>query len=41
LEAYQKEFSNFICDNPTSIKVSGHDEKIEVGPSGIAHEKEM
>ncbi len=34
LEVYQKNFLDFICGSLTSIKVSGQDEVIEVGPSG-------
>jgi hypothetical protein len=30
LEAYRMNFPNFIYGNPTSIKVLGHDEEIEV-----------
>jgi hypothetical protein len=36
LEAYQKNFPDFICGSPTSTKVSGRDEKTKVGPSGTA-----
>jgi hypothetical protein len=35
LEAYQKNFPNFIYGNPTSIKVLGQDEEIEAWPNGI------
>ncbi len=41
LETYQKNFPDFICDNPTSTKVLGHDEKIKVGPNGTAQEEEV
>ncbi len=41
LEAYQKNFSNFICGSPTSTQVLGQDEKIEARPSGIAQEEEV
>jgi hypothetical protein len=41
LEAYQKNFPNFIYFNPTSIEVSGQDEETEVGPSGIVQEEEV
>jgi hypothetical protein len=41
LEAYQKNFPNFICGNPTSTEVSGQDEETEVGPSEIAQEEEV
>jgi hypothetical protein len=34
LEAYQKNFLDFIYGSPTSTKVSSHDEEIEAGPSG-------
>jgi len=34
LEAYQKNFPDFIYGSPTSTKVSDHDEKIEAGPNG-------
>ncbi len=36
LEAYQKNFPNFICCSPTNTQVLGQDEKTEVGPNGIA-----
>jgi hypothetical protein len=39
LEAYQNNFPNFICGNPTSIKISSQDEEIEVGPNGIVQEE--
>jgi len=35
LEAYQKNFIDFICGCSTSTNVSSHDEKIETKPSGI------
>jgi len=41
LKAYQKNFSNFICGNPISIEVSGHDGKIEARTSGTAQEEEV
>ncbi len=41
LEVYWKKFSNFIYGCPTNTKVSGQDEEIEVGPSGIAQEEEV
>ncbi len=41
LEAYQKDFPNFICGSPTSIKALGQDEEIEVGPSGITREDKV
>jgi len=41
LETYQKKFLDFICGSPTSTKVTGQDEKIKVGPNGIAQEKEV
>ncbi len=41
LEAYQKNFTNFICGSLTSKDISGQDEKTEVGSSGIAQEVEM
>jgi hypothetical protein len=34
LEAYQKNFPNFICGSPTSTKVLGQYEETETGPSG-------
>ncbi len=40
LEAYQKNFSNFIYGNP-SIKVSGQDEETKARPNGTAHKEEM
>jgi len=36
LEAYEKNFLNFIYGNPTNIELSSQDEEIEAGPSGIA-----
>jgi hypothetical protein len=36
LEAYQKNFPNFICGSTISTEVSGQDEEIEARPSGIA-----
>ncbi len=41
LEAYQKNFPDFIYGNPTSKEVLGHDEGIEAGPNGIAQEEEV
>ncbi len=35
LEAYQKNFLDFICGNPISIEVSGQDEETKTGPGGI------
>jgi hypothetical protein len=40
LEAYQKNFLDFICGNPTSM-VLGQDEETKAGPSGIAKEEEI
>jgi hypothetical protein len=36
LEIYQKNFPNFICGSPISIKASNKDEEVEAGPSRIA-----
>ncbi len=41
LEAYQKNFLDFICGSPTSIEVSGQNEKIETWADGIAQEEEV
>ncbi len=41
LEAYQKNFPDFICDSPTSTEVSNQDEKTKVGPSGTTYEEEI
>jgi hypothetical protein len=41
LEAYQKNFLDFICGSPTSIKASGQDEAIEIGLSETTHEEKM
>jgi hypothetical protein len=41
LEAYQKNFLNFIYDNPTNTKVLGQDEETKARPSGIAQEEEV
>jgi hypothetical protein len=40
LEAYQKNFPDFICGSPISAKVPGHDEKTKARPSEIAQEEE-
>jgi len=34
-------FLDFICGNPTSTKVLGHNEHTKVGPSGIAQKEEL
>ncbi len=34
LEAYQKNFLDFICGSPTSIEVLGEDEEIKAGHTG-------
>jgi len=41
LEAYQKNFLDFICGNLTSTEVSSQDEEIKVRPSGIAQEEKV
>jgi hypothetical protein len=41
LEAYQKKILDFICGSPTSIKVSGQDEKTNAGPNGTTQEEEV
>jgi hypothetical protein len=41
LEAYQKNFQDFIYGNSTSTKVSGQDEEIEAGPSAKVEEEEI
>ncbi len=41
LEAYQKNFLDFICGSPTSTEVSGQNEKIETGANEIAQEEEV
>ncbi len=41
LEAYQKNFPDFISSSSTSTKILGQDEKTKVRPSGIAQEVEM
>jgi hypothetical protein len=41
LEAYQNNFLNFICGNPTSIEVSNQDEETEVGLNGTIEEEEL
>jgi hypothetical protein len=41
LEAYQKNVLEFICGNPTSIEVLGHDEENEIRLNGIAQEEEV
>ncbi len=41
LEAYQKNFPNFIYGSPTSIEVLGQDEETEARPNGIIHEEKI
>jgi hypothetical protein len=41
LEAYKKDFPNFICSSLTSTEVSSLDEEIEIGLSGTVHEEEV
>ncbi len=41
LEAYQKNFPNFIYRSSISIDLSGQDEDTEAGPSGTSQEEEM
>ncbi len=41
LETYQKNFLDFICGNPTRIKVLGQGEEIEAGLSGTFQEEEV
>jgi hypothetical protein len=41
LEAYQKNFPNFIFGSLTSVEVSGQDEENEARPNGITHEEEV
>jgi hypothetical protein len=41
LEAYQKNFPDFICGNPINTEVSGQDEEIKAGPSGTTKEEEI
>jgi hypothetical protein len=41
LEAYQMNFPNVICGNPTSTKVLGQNEETKARPNGIAHGEEM
>ncbi len=41
LEAYQKNFPNFIYGNLINTKVSGQDEEIKVRPNGIVKEEEV
>ncbi len=41
LEAYQKNFPNFIFGSLTSVEVSGQDEENEARPNGITHEVEV
>jgi hypothetical protein len=40
LEAYQKNFIDFVYGIPTSIKALGQDEETEVGPNGTVREEE-
>jgi hypothetical protein len=41
IKAYQKNFLDFICGSPTSIKVLNQDEEIEVGPNGTTQKEEV
>ncbi len=41
LEAYQKNFRNFICGSPTNVEVSDKDEKTKARPNGATQEKEV
>jgi hypothetical protein len=41
LEAYQKNFPNFIYVNPTSTKTLGQDEETKARPSGTIQEEEV
>jgi len=41
LEAHQKNFLDFICGSPTSIKASGQDEAIEIELSETTHEEKV
>ncbi len=41
MEAYQKNFPDFIYGSPTSIEVLGQDEEIEARPSGTAQKEEV
>ncbi len=41
MEAYLKNFLDFICGSPTNIEVSNKDKKIEAGPDGIVQEEEV
>ncbi len=41
LEAYQKNFPDFICGSPISPKVSNQNEEKKVGPSGTTPEEEV
>jgi hypothetical protein len=41
LEAYQKNFPDFICGSLTSTKVLNQDEETKAPPNGIAEEEEV
>ncbi len=41
LEAYQKNFPDFIYGNPTNTEILGQDENTEIGLNGIAQEEEV
>jgi hypothetical protein len=41
LEAYQKNFLDFIYGSLTSTRVSCQDEETKVGPSGTVQEEEV
>ncbi len=41
LEAYQKNFPDFICGSLTSIEALGQDEEDEAKPNGTTQEEEV
>jgi antitoxin component HigA of HigAB toxin-antitoxin module len=41
LEAYEKNFPNFICGSPINIEVLGRDEETKAGPDGTTQEEEI
>ncbi len=41
LKVYQKNFPNFVCVNPISVKTSGQDEEIKAKPNKTTQEQEV
>jgi hypothetical protein len=41
LEVYQRNFADFVCGSPTSMKASGQDEETKARPYGIVQDEEV